>query len=126
MRTYGRVWALNEDGSRQNPQPAGFPYWQEVTTDANGFSDSVWLTTLAQVLQLNLNESPFYANYGLPDEQSIMQQVAPDFYVNRTQQQFAQYFASLIIARVPGTVDPTYNVNVLTNQGARQVFQVPT
>ena len=56
MRTYGRVYA--EDGSYT---------WVEVSTDANGFDDMVMLTTLAQVLKLNLGESPFYANFGIPE-----------------------------------------------------------
>jgi hypothetical protein len=124
MRTWGRVFALNSDGSRKVPQPAGYPYWQEVTTDANGFDDSVWLTTLCQVLLLNLGESPFYANYGIPDQQTIIQQVQPDFYVTRTQQQFSQYFASLIVTKL-GSNPPSYKINVVTNQGAVAVLQVP-
>ena len=114
MRTYGRI--TNPDGSKT---------WQEVTTDANGFNDAVWLTTLCQVLLLNLNESPFYANYGLPDQQAIIQQVAPDYYVFRTQQLFARYFASLIIAKDPAADQPTYTVSVITQQGAKTVVSVP-
>lgn len=126
IRTFGRIYALNADGSRQKPQPAGYPQWTEVTTDSNGFNDAVMITTLAQVLQLNLNESPKYANYGLPDQQAVISQVQPDFYAARTQQLFAQYFASLIIAKVPNVDEPTYNVAVLTNQGSRVIVQVPT
>ena len=126
MRTFGRIYALNADGSRQKPQPAGYPQWTEVTTDSNGFNDACWITTLAQVLQLNLNESPFYSSFGLPDQQAVISQVQPDFYVARTQQLFAQYFASLIIAKVPNVDEPTYNVAVLTNQGSRVIVQVPT
>jgi hypothetical protein len=114
MRTYGRI--TNADGSKT---------WKVVTTDANGFNDDVWLTTLCQVLLLNLNESPFYANYGLPDQQALVQQVAPDFYVTRTQQLFARYFASLIVARDTAAVEPTYNISVITNQGAKQIVSVP-
>ena len=55
--------------------------WVEVSTDANGYNDAVWLTTLAQVLQLGLNESPFYGNYGIPAQQSAVTQVFPDYYV---------------------------------------------
>lgn len=96
-----------------------------VTTDNNGFNDSVMLTTLAQVLKLNLSESPFFANYGIPAHPSIVSQIAPDFYMNRTQQQFAGYFASLILTRVPNAVDqdgrpaPAYEISLLTNYGAR-------
>lgn len=114
MRTYGRV--KNPDGT--------FGPWQVVQTDANGSDDMVWLTTLLQVLKLFLNESPFYANYGIPAKTAIVSQVAPDYYVARTQQQFAQHFASLIVAKLQ-SVTPTYNVNVTTNQGVRLNVTVP-
>jgi len=104
MRTYGRVYSN------------GVPNWAEVQTDANGFDDYVWLTTLAQTLKLFLGESPFYANYGLPAKQSVVQQVFPDFYVSRTQQQFSQYFSSLIVASQPSS-KPTYKINVTLHNG---------
>ena len=71
------MWALNPDGTKQKPQPAGYPYWVEVTTTPDGYNDLVWATTLCQCFLLNLGESPFYANYGLPAEQAIIQQIAP-------------------------------------------------
>jgi hypothetical protein len=104
---------------------SGKKTWWVVTTDANGFNDTVFLTTLAQVLKLNLGESPFFANYGLPAHASVVAQIAPDFFMNRTQQQFAGYFASLILARIPDAVDddgrpaPAYTISLLTNYGAR-------
>jgi hypothetical protein len=114
MRTYGRI--TNPDGSKT---------WVKVETDANGFNDAVWLTTLCQCFLLNLNESPFYASFGLPDEQAIIQQVAPDFYANRMAQYFSQFFASLILARDPDAIEPVYTINVLTQLGARAVISVP-
>lgn len=75
------------------------------------------ITALAQVLQLNLGESPFYAGYGLPAAQSVRQQIPPDFQIAITQQQFAPYFASLIISKRE-TFTPTYDVSILTHQGA--------
>lgn len=110
MRTYGRTYA--EDGTYT---------WTLVQTDANGFNDYVWATTLIQVLLLNLGESPFYAGYGIPAQQSVIQQLFPDLYVAKTQQLFAQYFASLIISKVANP-EPTYNVNIVTNVGVK----VPT
>lgn len=114
MRTYGRV---------TNPL-TGVKTWQVVTTDANGFNDAVYLTTLIQVLLLNPGESPFYANYGIPAQQSLIQQFFPDFYVNRTQQQFAQFFGSLIVSKQESP-DPYYTVNVITKAGSKQILQVP-
>ena len=113
MRTWGRVYA--PDGSYQ---------WAEVDTDANGFNDEVYTTTLIQVLYLNLGESPFYADYGIPSKQSVIQQIAPDFYVARTQAQFAPYFASLIVAK-QATPEPTYSIGITTNSGVKIRMTIP-
>lgn len=108
MRTWGRV-----SGS-----------WVEVSTDADGNNDAVYLTTLTQVLKLNPGESPFFANYGIPGQASVVQQIFPDFYVNLTQQQFAAYFASLSITRSSSN-PPTYEVDIVTNTGAMISGVVP-
>jgi len=115
MRTWGRTY--NEDGTYQ---------WVQVQTDAGGFNDAVYLTTLAQVLKLNLNESPFFANYGIPQQQTILTQVFPDYYTMVTQKQFAPYFAALTITRVQGTRPPTYNVTAVTHNGATLTATIPT
>src|ERR1700742_1102585 len=99
LRTWGRPRL--QDGS--------IGPWTEVITDSSGFNDQVYFTTLCQVLLLNLGESPFWANYGIPAHQSVVTQVYPDYYITFTQQQFSQYFASLIIAK-RNTADPQYNV----------------
>ena len=107
--------------------------WWVVTTDVNGFNDSVCLTWLAQVCKLNLGESPFFADWGIPAHPSVVTQIFPDFYMTRIQQQFAPYFASCIVTALPvdqGTADsfatgqegapaPRYYINVLTNYGSR-------
>lgn len=112
MKTWGRVTLA--DGTKQ---------WVLVP-EINGDPTYVWITTLIQVLKLSLNESPFYANYGIPAQRLIIQQLIPDFYVNMTQQQFAQYFASLTITRLP-IIDPvTYLVEIVTLQGAIHQTQV--
>lgn len=116
-RVYGRV--TDEEGNKT---------WVEVTTDANGYNDEVNITWMAQVFALNLGESPFYSDWGLPAHQSVMTKIAPDFFVNRTQQRFAPLFASLIIQKVPGGTaqipppfadpSPTYVASVVTHTGA--------
>lgn len=139
MKTYGRisgaVWnsigagLINSSGgavTRSGPAP-GQQFllgtrkvvWVEVQTDVNGDNSWVYLVTMLQELQLELNESPFFANRGLPARQSILQQVAPDLYMSLIQQNYSQYFASLVISRTPlapGS-DPTYQVNVIMNSG---------
>lgn len=120
MRTYGRVYA--EDGSYK---------WVEVGTTPQGFNDYVWITTLVQVFKLNLGESPFYGNYGIPAKPSVVQQVVPDYYMLQTQQQFQGYFASLQISKADivqaqGQAPvPTYTANLTTNFGVKMALNIP-
>jgi len=113
MRVYGRV--TDELGQKQ---------WFVVSTDSSGNNEYVYVTALVQVLKLNLNESPFYGNYGIPAKTSVLQQIAPDFYVAFTQQKYSGYFANLVITRVQAAdrITPTYNVSVLMTTGTK--FQV--
>jgi hypothetical protein len=115
MRTYGRI--TNQDGTKT---------WVEVETDSNGNNDWVYVTALCQVLLLNLGESPFFAQYGIPAKPTVVQQVQPDYYVSRVQSQFAGRFANLVIAK-QGSNPPQYKVNVTTHQGAKAsvTVQVP-
>ena len=119
MRTWGRI---NQDSNGKGGT------WVQVSTDNNGFSDGVYLTTLIQVLKLNLGESPFFANYGIPAEQSVLQQIQPDYYINRTQQQFASFFAALLLAKqpqLPNQPTPTYAINVTTQSGYALTGPIP-
>jgi hypothetical protein len=105
MRIWGRTY--NE---------LGVATWVMVQTDANGFNDYVYATNLIQVLKLNLNESPFYSNYGIPAQQSVMTQLFPDYYTYQTQQQFRQYFVSLAVQKVASPT-PTYDITAVTHAG---------
>lgn len=122
MRTYGRT-VPDENGNR---------VWVALDTDNGTPVDLIWFATLAQTLRLQLGESPFYANYGLPGYQSVQTQVPPDFYVARTQQQFSQYFASLIVYRAPNQQSNpkqpytvVYNVQALCHNGTVLNAAVP-
>ena len=86
--------------------------WVEVTN-----TSYVWLATLAQTLRLNQGESPFYANYGIPAQNSVATQIPPDLAVNRTQTQFAPYFASLTVLKQQNADHPTYNINAVFQNG---------
>lgn len=114
MRTYGRVKQV--DGTYK---------WYTVSTPANGDNSLVWLITFCQTLKLFLNESPFYGNYGIPARQDVMSQLFPDFYVNETRKQFAQYFTSLITYKQP-TPDPQYVVNITTLYGEKVTVTMDT
>jgi hypothetical protein len=116
LRSYGRINQTNGIGGT----------WVEVTTDADGYDDAVWLTTLVQTLKLNLGESPFWASYGIPAQQSVVTSVFPDYYVAQTQTQFSPYFASLAITRVQGSYPPAYDVAVVCHNGAIVGYTVQT
>lgn len=108
MRTYGRNSAS---------------IWIEIDTDANGFNDDVYLTTVIQTLKLNPGESPFFANHGIPQQQSVAQQIPPDYYAALVQQQYAQYFLSLVIGR-SSTYPLAYHVSIISHQGAKFTVNV--
>jgi hypothetical protein len=108
MRTYGRINQVGGQGGT----------WVQVNTDTNGDNSNVYLTTLCQTLRLNLSESPFFANYGIPAQQSVVTQVFPDYYAAQTQTQFAGYFASLVINRIQGSNPPAYTVTAVCRSGA--------
>lgn len=114
MRTWGRT--TDEFGNKT---------WVLVETDTNGYNDAVYLTALAQEIQLNLGESPVYANNGIPAHQTVVTQVFPDFYVNLIQQRYAAYFASLIITRVQGANPPAYTATAVTHAGATIEAVIP-
>lgn len=144
MRVWGRTWSSisnvggfgiwNSQGgaiipSGQKPgQQAGagvpVPRWVEVSTDSNGSNDLVYLTALCQVEKLSPQESPFYASAGVPSIQAVQQQVPPDYYLAVIQQQYAPFFASLVITRT-NVNPPTYQNNVTTHQGVRLRANVP-
>ncbi len=115
-----RVWGRTTD------PVTGVKTWVEVSTGPDGLNQEVYVTWLAQVLKLNLGESPFWANWGIPQYQTIMTQVVPDYYMIQTQSFFSGNFASLVISRVQGTANPTYNINVLTKAGATITAVIPT
>lgn len=113
MRTWGRV--TDENGNKK---------WVAVESDADGDFSYGWLTTLIQTLKLSLGESPFYAQYGIPAQQTIVTQVYPDYYVNIVQQQFSGYFSSLSISKVDGANEPTYDILVIFLNGVSYRAQI--
>jgi hypothetical protein len=117
MRAYGR-----QHDAKGKPIPGT---WAISQTDAQGSNDLFYVTAIAQYLALNWGESPFFGSAGIPAEESVQQQVAPDYAVSLAQQFFAPYFASLIITRQPDPVTPIYNVNILTHQGVQLNPNVP-
>jgi hypothetical protein len=109
VRTYGRV----------TDPSSGARFWVQVNPDDNGWNDSVYLTTLIQCFKLNWGESPFFADWGIPAHQSVMQQIPPDYYMALMQQRFAPYFSALQITKVVDAAMPTYDVFVIMHNGAQ-------
>jgi hypothetical protein len=105
--------------------------WVEIDTDENGFNDMVMLTALAQCLKLNLGESPFWADWGIPAYASIVTQIHPDFYMAIIQQRFASSFMVLMLQKMSDAFDetgrpaPFYLINIVTNYGASLEREVP-
>lgn len=113
-RAWGRTYA--EGGSYT---------WTPVVTDpVTGDNTAVRVTQLIQVLKMDRNESPFFANYGIPARLSVVQQIFPDVFVFQTQAQFSPFFASLIISPLASST-PTYLVNIVTFSGESLSMQVP-
>ena len=111
MRTYGRVYDPITKAQT----------WVEISTDANGGNDYVYVTALAQTLKLNLNESPFYGNFGIPARTVVAQQLQPDYYISFIQNYYAPQFASLLIAKQAqslGNNKPVYNISAMRNNGS--------
>lgn len=113
MRTWGRVTDIS--GNKQ---------WVAVESDENGDFSYGWITTLIQTLKLGLGESPFYAQYGIPAQQSIISQIYPDYFVNMAQQQFSGYFASLSVTKVAEKVNPTYDIQAVLLNGVTYRKQI--
>ncbi len=111
-----RTWGRNAQGQ-----------WVEVSTSSTGDNSEVWLTTFAQSLKLNLGESPFWGNYGIPAQTSVQLQTAPDFYVSQMQQAFAPYFVALSTQRTTGNNgEPIYNISAILNNGVIVSAEVPS
>lgn len=124
MRTYGRV----PDPQSGSPDPVK---WIEIQTDENGFNDYVYVTALVQELKLNLGESPFWGDRGIPAKPSVVTQVAPDYYTMLMQQRYSPFFLSITIVRQQnvyagrGMYKPVYRINITTKYGVKLNLEIP-
>lgn len=107
-----RVWGreTQSDGTRT---------WVAFETDDNGYDDMPNFIWLQNALLLNTNESPFYADWGIPVQRTLATSVYPDYYTAQTQQRFSQYFPSCSISRISSTTDVAYSVNITTKTGVQ-------
>jgi hypothetical protein len=114
LRTYGR--STNQD--------TGITSWVTVTSTPEGSDELVWFTDLLQALQLDLGESPFFGNVGIPVQETIASGIYPDFYVNALQNYYSPNFAVLYITRDSTQFDPTYDVYVQFSNGDINYLQI--
>lgn len=105
-RNFMRVW------TRQH-QPDGTRRW--IAVDGN----QAQIAWLQNALLLQLGESPFWADWGIPVTRTLVSQIWPDYYVNMTQQRFVDSFSSLQITRDPADNDdnPTYRIAAILPDG---------
>lgn len=106
-----RVWG-RETGA------GGVRVWEAFETDSAGVDDYPNFIWLQQALLLNLNESPFYADWGIPVQQTLATSIYPDYYTAKTQKRFSSYFPSCSISRIPSS-DVSYSVNITTKSGVK-------
>ena len=123
MRLWGRI-PVTAGGDAEQLTAGAPSRWVAVTEDATGHFDYIALTALVQCLKLNLGESPFWGNYGIPAKSSVLQQLPPDYNVALTQAFFAPYFASLIVSKDATRIEPTYQVNVVRTAGSTMQMTV--
>ncbi len=102
-----RVWGLKAGA------------WTAFETDSSGSDDLPNLIWLQNALLLNTNESPFYADWGIPVRRTLITGIFPGYYVALTQNRFSKYFASCVITQATSTVvtNISYSVNVTTKSG---------
>lgn len=122
MRVWGRIYPNNSN-------TADTYSWAEVSTNPQGSNDMVYATAFCQVLQLQTNESPFYADYGIPVKNSLSNQVFPDYNVYLMQKRYSPFFGSLLVqpkAAVNQNNSPTpvYDVQITTVGGNNITKQV--
>jgi hypothetical protein len=111
-----RVWG------KEN-QPDGSYKWKKIETVSYENFEYGYVTNLIQALKLNVGESPFYANVGIPAQKSVATQIFPDFFVVQTQQLFSPYFATLLISKI-NSPTPTYDINITFYNGKKFYTQV--
>lgn len=116
MRTYGRT-----------TDNFGNITWNEVDTAVDGSNDILMVTAMCQTMLLNLGESPIFASWGIPAQQSVLQQIYPDLYLVQIQKQYAGEFASLSLKRsfLADGITPVYQVTAITHTGVVINAEVP-
>jgi hypothetical protein len=96
-----RIWGRNSAGQ-----------WVAVTDPSYAR-----LLQLEQTLRLNQGESPLNGSTGIPAQQSVNTQIAPDAAVARTVVAFQPYFASLTVKRDNTQANPTYRLRAVFLSG---------
>ena len=121
-RIWGRIPTTTAGGDAEVLPPYAPSTWVAVKPDADGDTSYLHLTALIQCFRLNLGESPFYGNFGIPARASVQQQIAPDYSVAFIQSAYSGYFTSLLVVKqpdAPNAPSPTYAVSVIFKNGSK-------
>ncbi|QDH14162.1 hypothetical protein E3E12_08125 [Formicincola oecophyllae] len=104
MRVWTRQW-----------QPGGKRRW--VATTGN----QALIAWLQNALLLELGESPFHVDWGIPVTNSLVTRIWPTFYLEQTVGRFRDYFASLQVAPTAGADTengpPDYTISAIFTDG---------
>ena len=119
-RIWGRIPTTTAGGDAEVLPTYAPSTWTAVETQPDGGDGNVYVTAMIQCFRLNLGESPFYGNFGIPARASVQQQIAPDYNVAFIQSYFSSRFASLIVTKQPSPVNnpaPVYQINAVRLNG---------
>jgi hypothetical protein len=81
------------------------------------------VTIVKHELQLRVGESPFFADAGIPAEDSIITQQEPDYFVNQVKARYQSKFNRFDISKISGN-PLVYNIALTTknNQTVNLTF----
>ncbi|QCE32947.1 hypothetical protein FAI41_04685 [Acetobacteraceae bacterium] len=98
-----RIWARTG-----KPDQNGKRQWISVS------NNTAILTWLQQAVLLQLGESPFWVDWGLPVIGALTQGIYPDLYIQKTKERFQPYFLNININRtVPDTPEDQINYKII-------------
>jgi len=76
----------------------------------------IWVTIVKHELQLRVGESPFFADAGIPAEDSIITQQEPDYHVNNVKRRYEAKFRRFDIVK-RSIVPLIYDIALTTRNG---------
>lgn len=115
LRTYGRQENIDS------------PYGSDwvVVKSVNEDDEAVWFTDFLQALQLNLGDSPFFANIGISHESVFQRNIPPDVDLLNLINYYSQFFESITADKDTSQYDPVYIIRVKFFSGGIETIKIP-